>query len=48
MKIRLCIAIFVFALVGGVASVVTAELMPAHAVPCGGYSCSTTSVADDL
>jgi hypothetical protein len=48
MKLRLCIAIVLFALLGGVASAVSAMLLPAHADPCGGYSCSALSVSDDL
>ncbi len=39
MKLRLCMAILFITLAGGVASAITAKLLPAHADPCGGYSC---------
>ena len=46
MKLGICIAILFFALAGGVASAITAELLPTHADPCGGYSCETAGVSD--
>lgn len=39
MKLRICIAIVFVALLGGVASAITAKMLPAHADPCGGYAC---------
>jgi hypothetical protein len=48
MKLGICIAILFLALAGGVASAITAELLPAHADPCGGYSCETAGVSDDF
>jgi ribosomal protein S12 methylthiotransferase accessory factor YcaO len=39
MKIKLCIAIFVLSLAGGVASACIASFQPAHADVCGGYAC---------
>jgi hypothetical protein len=48
MKLGICIAILSLALAGGVASAITAELLPAHADPCGGYSCETAGVSDDF
>ena len=48
MKLGICIAILFLALAGGVASAITAQLLPAHADPCGGYSCETAGVSDDF
>jgi len=48
MKLGICIAILFLALAGGVASAITAQLLPAHADPCGGYSCETAVVSDDF
>ena len=48
MKPGICIAILFLALAGGVASAITAQLLPAHADPCGGYSCETAGVSDDF
>jgi hypothetical protein len=48
MKLVICIAILFLALAGGVASAITAQLLPAHADPCGGYSCETAGVSDDF
>jgi hypothetical protein len=42
MKLRICVAILFLALAGGVASAITAKMLPAHADPCGGYVCGNS------
>ncbi|HEY3721028.1 MAG TPA: hypothetical protein VGL41_12920 [Roseiarcus sp.] len=48
MKLVICIAILFLTLAGGVASAITAQLLPAHADPCGGYSCEAAGISGDF